>query len=424
MRGLSKAVSRIQDFFRETRDVFNDDTAKTTTNESNLAGHYPYSPERWRLFTGSVASGNRLFPEYEPDINDLPEYTHAGDYHRLQPAGGETVIFETAERYRYTVQYELEATWAWAINQPLQGDDYVRCGFYDGTDGWFLEHNGGHATDEVAVVVLRDGTEQYREVVEVYKGGFQTNTRFALDTAWYDVTRQQWEQSYSEDGLQRNKTIARVSNDDSRGPKKGNQPLRYEVQADAGTTGLELEAGSTALITKGSGGDNFRGKTKAYTDTLETTDAWVPLRAYREDPSKDVINNQLLSFSILGFGGQNKVEGTILAFDETSVTFTGTDSWDAAPIWNDANNSMQVRSDVDQFADSTGTLVSTVDDPGGHQIGYSVLAPATGNKLDKGASETGIGVKRNLPNGDVAVLLANSTDTGDLTHGESWEQDW
>jgi len=247
----SFAIRRLTEYFDQARDVFGSDTVKTVSNESNIAGHYPYSPERWRLFDGDKATGTRLAPEYD----DVPEYNHVGDYHELRPSGGQTVVFESAERYRYVVSFETEASFALAINQELQGDDYVRCGFYDGTDGWFLEHNGDHAPDMVDMVLLRDGTEVYRTRTTLESDDLLNNTRLALETAWYDVSRQRWSQSYGEDGEQVNKTIGRESHFDERGSKKGNQHLRFEVQADPDTTGLVLEAGSTALITKGGGND-------------------------------------------------------------------------------------------------------------------------------------------------------------------------
>jgi len=154
----SYAIRRLTEHTDEARDVFGSDVSKTVTNTSNLAGHYSYSPERWRLFDGGKATGDRLEPEY----NTVDEYNHTGDYHELKPAAGQTVIFESAERYRYVVSYEVEASFTLAINQELQGDDYVRCGFYDGTDGWFIEHNGDHAPEEVDMVLLRAGSEVYR----------------------------------------------------------------------------------------------------------------------------------------------------------------------------------------------------------------------------------------------------------------------
>ena len=400
-------------------DAFGTPTVKTTTNESNLAGHYPYSPERWRLFKGDNSSGNRLFPEY----NTVAEYNHAGDYHELQPAGGETIIFESAERYRYVVQYELEATWALAINQALNQNDYIRCGLYDGTDGWFLEHNGNHESNEVDLVLLRAGSEQYRQTETVGKGGFQTNTRFGLETAWYDVTRQLWTQSYSDAGEQKNPIIGTASNDDERGPQKGNLNLRFEVHADSGTSGLVLEAGSAALVTKGSGKDNFRSKAKYHVDTVDDANTWTPVRAFREKQDFSVVNNQLLRFSLVSYSQDTPVEASIQVFDETNVTF-GTDGWATPDVWNETNNAIETRSDVNNIVDSDGNSVATATDPGGFQGGYTVLAPTSGNQFQKGASEVNLGVKRNIPNGDIAVLLVNVGSTGDLGHVEAFEQDW
>ena len=252
----------------DNEDVFGSQSVKNVSNESNLAGHYAYSPERWRLFDGDKATGTRLAPEYD----DVPEYNHVGDYHELKPSGGQTVVFESAERYRYVVNFETEVSFTPRINQELQGDDYVRVGFYDGTDGWFLEHNGGHAPDEIDMVLLRDGSEVYRTATRLSTDDLLARSRIALETAWYDVSRQKWSQSFGEGGRQINTTIGRESHFKERGAKKGNQHLRYEVQADADTSGLVLEAGSTALITKGGGEENNRVKSKQFTASVDTAD--------------------------------------------------------------------------------------------------------------------------------------------------------
>jgi len=115
----------------ENTDVFGSQSVKNVSNETNLAGHYAYSPERWRLFDGDKATGTRLAPEYD----DVPEYNHVGDYHELKPSGGQTVVFESAERYRYVVNFETEVSFTPRINQELQGDDYVRSAFTTGPTG-------------------------------------------------------------------------------------------------------------------------------------------------------------------------------------------------------------------------------------------------------------------------------------------------
>ena len=404
-----------------TIDLFNKLIADTTNNESNLASHYPYSPERWRLFKGSNASGNRLFPEYDT----VSEYNHRGDVHELKPASGETIIFESAERYRYVVQYEILATWAFQINQELQSGDHIRVGLYDGDDGWFLEKNGDHADYKVDLVMLRDGSEVYRKEREVSRKLIY-KTRMGLFTAWYDVSRQFWIQSYSaEHGIQQNKEIDKVaSKKDENGPKKGNVNLRYEVKASNSTNGLVLEAGSSALVTLGSGADNFRSKSAYFNDNVGSTNVWVPIRAFREIPEKKVINNQLLSLVALSHTGGDRITLTAQCFDETNVTFTDSDSWSTPDSWQRQNNALETRNDVDQVADNSGNLATNPDDPGGFQTGHTVLDPTEGTQFQKGASEADIGVKRNIPDGDIAVVMAETGATGDVGYVTNFEQDW
>ena len=404
-----------------TIDLFNKLIADTTSNESNLASHYPYSPERWRIFKGSNAPANRLFPEY----GSVSEYNHRGDVHELKPVSGETIIFESAERFRYAVQYELLATFAFEINQELQVGDHVRVGLYDGTDGWFLEKNGSHADYKVDLVMLRDGSEVYRKEREVSRKLIH-KTRIGLFTAWYDVSRQLWIQSYSaEHGIQQNEEIDRVaSKKDESGPKKGNVDLRYEVKASSSTTGLVLEAGSCALVTLGSGKDKLRSKSVFYVDTVGSTGSWVPIRAFREISGKDVINNQILKLTPLSYSSDDAIQLAMLSFGEDKVTFTGGDSWSTPEIWSRQNNSLEVRSDVDQIANQSGTLTTNPTDPGGFQLQFATLTPTSGKKFDKGSSEAGLGVKRNLPNGDIGVIVAKTATTGDVGYATNFEQDW
>jgi len=46
-------------------DAFGNEISNRT-NVLDLAAHYPYSPERWRLFS----NGSRIFPEYQSNIGD------------------------------------------------------------------------------------------------------------------------------------------------------------------------------------------------------------------------------------------------------------------------------------------------------------------------------------------------------------------
>lgn len=402
-------------------DLFGKLVSDGTNNESNLASHYPYNPERWRLFKGDNSSGNRLQPEY----GSVAEYNHRGDVHELKPASGETIILESAERYRYAVQYEILATWAFQINQELQTGDHVRIGLYDGTDGWFLEKNGDQADFKVDLVMLRDGSEVYRKERELSRKAIY-KTRVGLGTAWYDISRQVWLQSYSaEYGIQQNKEIDKVApKKDENGPKKGNLNLRYEVKASSSTSNLILEAGSSALVTLGSADDNTRTKSDFYEENVGTTGLWVPIRAFRAKDDVDAINTQVLRLTALSSTSDDTVQMCMLSFDETNVSFTGNDSWQTPEIWNRQNNALETRNDIDQIANDSGTLETNPSNPGGFQLQFSTLTPTSGKNFDKGASESKLGAKRNLPNGDIGVIVAKTNTTGDVGYVVNFEQDW
>jgi len=68
MTGNKRPEVGLQD---ENLDAFGNDISNRT-NVLDLAAHYPYSPERWRLFVG----GTRQFPEY----GSVTQYNHAGGW--------------------------------------------------------------------------------------------------------------------------------------------------------------------------------------------------------------------------------------------------------------------------------------------------------------------------------------------------------
>jgi hypothetical protein len=75
-------------------DAFGNQVALGTTNEADLAGHYSYSQERYRVFV----DGTRQQIQYD----GFPtQFTDNADSFSLEPqADGEVVTLKTAERYR------------------------------------------------------------------------------------------------------------------------------------------------------------------------------------------------------------------------------------------------------------------------------------------------------------------------------------
>lgn len=403
----------------EWQDAFENQVSGRTT-VLNLASHYPYSPERWRLFV----DGSRVFPEY----GAVSQYTHTDDKHGLSPAAGETVIFESTERPRYTVQYELAATWAFATNQSLQGNDRIRVGLYDGSDGWYFEHRGDHADNEGDFVLERAGSEVYRKTNRDIHTPVTTHARLKIQTGWYDITRQIWERSYPDGGTQRNPEIGRFSADTARGSRTGNLPIHYEVTADASTSDLVFNAGSCAQVNLGTTTDFSRSKTAEFTTNVATTDTWVPIHAIRIDPAREIINTQLTNTDIVSFSGSGDIRVMPRAYaPEQLANGSGgalvDGDFSTPPEHSALNSVIESTTAVAEFPDATGTTGPSAANPGGYQLGFaSRHSSGTGSKTqtDSGSATP----KREVSARDVCVFLAKAEVAGDVTVEYITQQNW
>lgn len=402
-------------------DAFGKLIADNTRNKLDIASHYPYNPERWRIFV----DGSRVFPEY----NSVSQYNHAADVHELTPAAGETVVMATAERPRYVVQYELASSWAFNISQSLQSGDKIKIGMFDGNDGWFFEHTDSASDDKDGTfVTLRNGSRVQTADVSLSEP-VTTFTRFLLRSNWYNVGRQELRQSYTQNnGTQENDIVSTMSREDGRGPHVGNLPIRYEVTAGSGTSNLTLNAGSVASVTLGDTAGLNRTKVSAHTETISTTGSWVPILALRADSDRDIVNTQLNSITVDEFSGSNDIRLIAAAHGPSQVQDSNgntlTDSNYSVPPEHHAENSvLEVSSDVAQASDNTGTVTTSTSRPGGFQIGYGALY-ATGSGPRQ--TERTITPSQNRPifGRDTVVIWANAAATGDVTFEIISEQDW
>ena len=416
------------------RDAFDNDVGNRT-NVLDLPAHYPYSPERWRLFV----DGARIYPEYETTVNDLAQYTHDTDRHALTPNAGETVVLRSAERPRYVVAYELVATFAMAINQELTAGDSWKVGLYDGTDGWYIEQDSTHAPDEADAVMERNGVEQYRREDQPLHIPSTEFGRFRLQTGWYNITRQDWERSYpqtdppaqaknNDKWTQQNQTITTGAMQNGRGPRYGNLPIYFEVTASADTTGLELSAGSAAQVNLGMTHPFLREKVGVFNDDITVTGAWEPLRAFRIDPDRHIVNVQIEDMDIGKYSVTDTVELLLMSADPSKVLDANGDplvdaDYATPPEWSPANNVLETSTAVDQFPDSTGTPQTTLQNPGGWQMGRTELFVGGGNQVT-GTTDVTNGAKRPLYGQDVGVVLGRSVNTGTVSYQVQNTQDW
>ena len=401
-------------------DVFGQQFVKNVSSQINLASSNPYNPERWRL----SVDGSPAFPQY----GAVSQYNHTGKRHELKPGAGETVRLRTAERPKYVVEFESAATMSWAANKNasgLTGDDRIRVGRFDGSDGWAMEFNSGHSKNQCDLLVLRGGSVVRRRTGAYVPATLSEFVRILQKGAWYDATRQQWDISVVTGEEQVNSTIGKVGMAGN-GPTTPNLPIMYEVRADSSTSDLILEAGSVSLAQYGRPSNFVRVKEHTIQQGLSVSGDFEPLYAFRKDPSRQDVEAEIVRTQILDYGTGDLFEVVVQAFRSSKVSFDGTGSWDVPPEWSGKNNILETRSDVDQIADQGGTLSATPSNPGGYQLGYHSTIGGLGNDTGQGASESKE-EKAFLHEDDVAVVLGKVVSSGtasDATIYTKWSQGW
>lgn len=445
MPGGSFGTHRITESIAHSDDAFGNRVVQNTINNADIAGHYPYSPERWRV----DVNGERQLIQY----GSVAEYEDAVDVHRLQPqTSGDVVTMRTPELYRYVVGFVLEWSGAFQTNQPLGDGDVVVFGYGDpdlenatsdepgpGADGWFFYWNSSHGEGEVTVAQYRDGVEQDAKTVQAEKP-LSTFARYEGRTNWYAVGRTKFVQTWTNNGTQLNglgedrrdtgpeDAGVSTSKDNGRSALVGNHAMTASVKAGSGAGSLVLELGSVGLKTLGDVSPIVRQKTHTWSGAPSATGAWTPVHAFRIDPGRELVNTQLTNTDIVAYEGSGDVLASIHSFDPSLVLDSNgdplTDANYSTPESHNATNSvLEVTSDVAQVPDVNGTPQTSMANPGGYQIGYaSWYASGSGSKT--AVSSGSATRKRALPPGDVGVVLVNADESAEVVGESISEQDW
>jgi len=124
-------------------------------NKADIASHYPHSPERHRLYIND----SRFLLQY----NSTAKFEDADDSWILKPAAGDTIQYQTAERFRYVVGFVSAVGQAFQTNQSLQSGDKIVVGYGDSdlandmaaADGWFVEFVPELADDQGYLTTYR-----------------------------------------------------------------------------------------------------------------------------------------------------------------------------------------------------------------------------------------------------------------------------
>jgi len=402
---------------RRGEDAFLKQISDSTRNSLDLPSVYDVSPERYRL----VIDGTRTTPTDTTSFEDRQR-----DF-LLAPAAGETVEFYSAERPRYVVGYEAAASWAFEGLTEIGTDDTVRIGVTDrdatgnGVNRAYFEFTPG----ENRCVLERAGTEvdamsfRFPDAIE-----YQSFVRPEIQYNAYDAGRWLFSLSYthSTNGVGEKQEIVDVAElavDDAGATNEYNFHLWFEVDSPSGTT--ELSAGSMAYRVLGNTTATYRPKTSRHTGlSYGGSGDYEAVLAMRKAPDASNVFTELTGLELFLADGSG--EAVIVSVPESDTDASGF----SVPSAQSAENSVfETTTNVSQFPDSTGSVVTSAANPGGYQIAFSATedAGSGGNRTQR---TTSIRQKRELTQDNVGVLLVKRDSAASTTAKAiiQNEQDW
>lgn len=402
----------------DSTDAFGKLVADATANELDIATQYDLSPERARLFR----NGSRAFPQY----NTVSQFSDDADVWTLQPDAGDRMHIRSAESVTYTVNYVLQLSQAFELNQSLTDGDVLRWGAYDGTDGWIAEQRGAdHADDQIDVIESRAGVETTLATDVTLPQPLTDWTRYELRYNWYNVGNQRWVQTYTDDGTQVNAELVQTSNDGERGPETANLNIWWEIQAADTTTNLKLRVGSGGAITLGSPQSLTRNKTQLVQVTVEGTNgAWEPVYALRLAPANSNVNARFSQLNVLEYAASADIE---LVVASVAASKTDASGWGVPEYHHAASSAIQSTTNISEVPNASGvqTDLGTSEEFGGHTI-------ATAAEIEGGVTSESVETanpvrqeKKAIFGSDVLVFLARTDSTGSqLSFVWGVDQNW
>lgn len=385
-------------------------------NIIDIASHYEFSPERLRLYR----NGSRSFPQY----NSVSQFTDNADHWLLSPDADDTMRIESAESGTYVVNYTLQASWAFQLNQSLADGDVLRFGPRNTDDGWFVEQRGADHTDLQADIIERvNGSNTTLVENVVLPKPFTGWYRWECTFGWYAVLNQLWTLTYpnSENQIV-NDRFAATSNPGNRGPRTGNLNLWIEVEADATTSDLQLEVGSMGMVTVGDPTSLQRDKPQYESITLSgSTDTWEPLLALRIDPDNSNVNAQMTDVQILDYGANADCELLVVSVDADKTDASG---FSSPEYHHDYNSALQTTESVSQVPNTSGSQkdLGSAEAPGGYTMAAAVDIDGGNRSGTASTSNQARQEKKHILNSDHVVFLARS-GTIDNTLNFVWDAD-
>lgn len=400
------------------------DRAKNLVADLNLA--YPHSAQRYRYYV----DGSREFIIY----GNSTGFTDNG-FKTLTSSGGSTHEYRTAQNFIHVAGRESRITTGFKLNRLPNSGERVVVGYGNpdiendlaSADGWLIEIPPGLNSNEVYFNLYRNGSiisnDGQKRLVQLENDLTDWNA-LTIRTALNGHFGAQLLQTSVDQNFEQTETASRLvaaSYDGNKGPQNKNAPITYAVKGD----GLEIDVGDAAFEQLPETAEpQKRFKEFGFFNlNVGTTGTFVPIAAARQAPSQDAISGVLQKLTISNFDSNNATLTVLFKeFDPSKVNFAGTGSWSTPTGMISSETSVQVREDVDQFADNTGTLVTSTADPGGTLTSRTV--EITGSQSSPDTISASENPRNFFIGGNIGVALVNTDTTGNVSLEFQYSEEW
>lgn len=416
MPGGSFNIRRLTEYLDQSRDAFGKQISDGTRNSIDVPSFYTYNPERLRYY----ANDTRTDPTTDTRFSD-----REGDY-LLEPNAGDKLEMHTAERPRYVVGYEAVGSAAAMAETQLGAGDQIQVGLRDRSDPENLAYFELNGDSPNRLVLEGQGAEVASTEFE-FPGSVDETTplRYEIQFNWYNVGRYLFTVSYTDSGedvgeRQRNYVIGELTVDDDFATGDGAYHVYHEI--DASTSGQALAVGSYGYSVLGNIDETTRTKAARLTDlSYGGSGEYEALAAVR---IPDNLGNVYCQFkNVTCFPNTTSGELLVIVVQAGETDATG---FGVPPQQSESNTVVRQTTNVTEFPDSAGSIVTSTSDPNGYQVGFTRYeSSGDGNNRRVSPSES-VENKRPLYEDDVAVFLykADSATSDSVNVTYFVEQDW
>lgn len=410
-------INELKNLLFTSTDSFGNRLTRGTKNTVDVPSFYEFNEERHRLFQDDV----RVLPE------DIPtKFTDREGNYLLEPDAGEKLEIRTAERPRYVVGYEAEASASMQAETALGDGDTVTVGLADRQEplnAAFFEINGG---SDNRLVLIGQGSEVATDTFEFPDGVDETTPiRYEIQFNWYNVGRYLFRISFTDESQdagsrQINTIVGELVVDDDFATGDAAQHIFHEI--DAANSGNQISVGSYGYQILGDTSSTVRHKAARLTGlSYSGTGNYEALAGVRVDKPRGNVFTQLVDLSVFPDGGSGELLVIVVNEDHTDAS-----DFSTPPEQTQKDSVIEQTTNITTYPDPDGNLVTDAADPNGYQIGFSSFESAGTGTNSRAAEKTLNVQKRPLYEDDVAVFLYKADTATERTVNLKYtmEQDW